>query len=633
MRSLISTFLLTLTAGAVCVLAVWQWRQGNFDSVFGAPPTPVGQRIYAAFTADKVKHIRISGNDTNATFSLLPNGWQASAPWNDRMDPRAAVGIINFTLGMRVEDLAKVDEINPRKAGLKENALNIRLEDANHTPLANYKLGRVTPWKAEVEGMEQPVPTVFVQPRDKNHKQHVYACTGDINSLFNDGLKFLRDHHPFYINPVTLAKIRIRSQQGDLTLGRAEPSHPWRIVKPLDLPTDPAAMKTLLEGIFELQAVKVSDRASVTLPARDDAVKTSQIALVPFASETETLLEIFPAETPESHEVKASVSDRPDTVFDLPLKPEPGLVSLADLPLSVNELRDPTLTHLNIQSLRGIAIQPATGTEIIISRNPTQPWMATIDGLTNTANEENLFALLTAVTTSRAIGFESDAATDFTPWGLHRPFLTIRFLGQDNQGLELRFGIDAKGGYFVNRLGAATVMRVNQSLVAAIAVRPYEWRHSRLWSVERRNLLGIDRKDASNSPLNLTYVDRDETWKAQRDGKDLSGSLDPAHASFMLSVLEGLKVSRWLSATDESAAIALTTPSLAFMVLERTEDDELNLTGFSKRTVTFAPAAPGRNPGFYYGRLSTETHPFLLDRETYQKLAVDLFEKGDGEEN
>jgi hypothetical protein len=31
-------------------------------------------------------------------------------------------------------------------------------------------------------------------------------------------------------------------------------------------------------------------------------------------------------------------------------------------------------------------------------------------------------------------------------------------------------------------------------------------------------------------------------------------------------------------------------------------------------------------PAFYYGRLSTETHPFLLDRETYQKLAVDLFE-------
>ena len=35
----------------------------------------------------------------------------------------------------------------------------------------------------------------------------------------------------------------------------------------------------LLEGIFELQAVKVADRADVTLPATDTAIKPGQIAL------------------------------------------------------------------------------------------------------------------------------------------------------------------------------------------------------------------------------------------------------------------------------------------------------------------------------------------------------------------
>ena len=33
------------------------------------------------------------------------------------------------------------------------------------------------------------------------------------------------------------------------------------------------------------------------------------------------------------------------------------------------------------------------------------------------------------------------------------------------------------------------------------------------------------------------------------------------------------------------------------------------LTGVRDRTVTFAPAAAGNNPGFYYGRLDTEAHP------------------------
>jgi hypothetical protein len=619
--------MLALIAAIACAVAGWQWRQGNFDSVFGAPPTPVGARIYTSFKPADVRYIRISNSGTTATFALQENGWQASAPWKDRMDPRAAVGIINFTLGMRVEDLAGVDEIDPAKSGLKENAVSIRLEDGNHTPLAYYKLGRVAPWKAEVEGMEQPVPTVFIQPRDKNRKRHIYACTGDINALFKDGLKFLRDHRPFYFNPVTLQKIRIRSQQGDLTLGRAAPNSPWRIVKPLDFPTDPKAIKNLLEGIFELQATKVSDRAAVTLPPADSAVKTGQIAIVPFGSETETLLEILPPESPEAHDVKATINNRPGTVFDLPLKPEPGLISLANLPLSVNELRDPTLTHLNIQSLRGISIQPATGVEIIISRNPPQPWMATVGEQSFEANEENLYSLLKAVTTSRATGFESDAATDFTPWGLHRPFLTLRFLAESDEVLELRFGIDGKGGFFVNRLGTPTIMRVDQALISTIAVRPYEWRQSRLWSLDRTNLFAIERQQGGQPPLVLGYNDALETWTARSDDKELSDILDPARANFMLSELEGLKVSRWLATDDESAIAAFANPSLVFKVREKNYDDDQKFTGIQDRTLTIAPASATANPGFYYGRMSAEPHPFLLSREFYQKLAVDLFGK------
>ncbi len=623
MRSHGSTFVLALAAAFLCGLVAWQWREGNFNSLIGAPATPVGQFLYTSFSPATVKHIRISRNGTSATFSLRDDGWQASSPWSDRMSPRAAVSIINFTLGLRVEDFAPENKIDPLKAGLKEGATSIRLEDANHNPLAKYKLGRVTPWKAEIEGMEQAVSTVFIQPNDTHRKHYIYACTGDITTLFNDGLKFLRDHRPFYFNPVTLEKIRIRSQQGDLTLGRETPQSPWRIVKPLVLSTDPAAMKSLLEGIYELQAVNVSDRAAVTLPANDNAMKTGQIALGSFGSESEILLNIFPPDSPEAHDVKATVSNRPDTVFDLPLKPEPGLVSLADLPLSVNELRDPTLTHLNVPTLRSISIQPATGPEILLSRTPPQPWMIEIDGVPHPANEANLNALIQAITTHRAIGFESDAATDFSPWRLNQPFLTLRLLGVDHQGLELRFGMDGKGGLFVNRLGTPTVMRVDEALVSSIAVHPYEWRNARLWSLDRVNLIAIERRQAADPPLILKYKFIDESWKAECDGRDLTGSLDPDHVNFMLSVLETLKVTRWLSPTDDAAANALIHPSLAFTLVEKTLNDEGDFTGFSQRKLSLAPAA---SPNFYLGHLSTEPHPFLIDRETYQKLAAELLE-------
>ncbi len=626
MRSLGFTLILALLAILTCGLASWQWTQGNFNSLLGAPNVPVGQPVYANFTAAAVKHINVSQNGVKARFDLTPTGWQAVSPWADRMDPRAALAIINFTLGMRVEDFADRHEINIKKAGLGETSAEIRLFDGNNKPLAHYKLGHQTPWLAKPQDADQPIATVFIQTRDDHNKRFIYSATGDIGPLFKDNLKFLRDHRPLYFNPLTVQKIRITAEQGELTLGRETPTSPWRLIKPLDLSTDRRAIKSLLEGLYDLQALKVSDRTSVTLPSNDGLTKSKQISITSFGSENETLLEIFPPETTESREVHAVVSDRPNTVFDLPAKPEPNLISIADLPLAVNELRDPALTNLNIQSLRGILIQPSTGTEILISRTPPQPWKATIAGQSQEANEERLFTLLKAVTEGRATGFESDAATDFTPWGLDRPFLKLHFLGQDNQGIRLAFGIDGKGGFFVNRIGTPTVMRVDPSLVSSIPVRPYEWRNSRLWSVDRINLMAIERRLTSESELMLRYNFNKEEWTAHRGAEDLTTSLDPARANYLLGILEGLKVTRWLATDDESAMTALAQPSLTLKIIEKSTNDMGDFTGLITREVTFAPNSTEANPGFYYGRLSTDDHPFLLDRATYRKLATPVFE-------
>lgn len=626
MRSIGFTLFLALLAALSCGLAGWQWKEGNFDAFLGAPPTKVGERLYTAFTPADVKYIQVTQNGIVSNFELTDKGWQALVPWRDRMDPRAAVGIINFTLGMRVEDFAKADEIDRKKTGLRENGINIRLEGKDRRSLARYKLGRSTPWFATVKDIKENVPTVFVQPRDEDHKDHIYTCTGDISALFKDGLKYLRDHRPFYFNPITLQKMRIRTDEGELTLARADHKSPWRLVKPLDLATDPKALKTLLEGLYELQAAKISDRSAVTLPSKGSLAKSTQISLLSFGSETETVLEIFPPDSPTMRDVLATVSDRPETIFELPLKPEAGLTSLADLPLTINTLRDASLTNLNIASLRGVLIQPSNGSEILVTRTPPNPWMITIDGVSQTANEERLFTLLKSVTEGRAVDFVSDAATDFTPWGLNQPFLKLRFLGDDNQGLELAFGKNSKGEYFVNRLGTSTVMRVESGLVSSISTRPYEWRHARIWSVDRTNLMAIERMTINSPTLLLRYNPNDGDWSANSEGKDITSSLNPSRATYLIGVLEGLKVTRWLAETDESANQALLTPSLVFKIVEKGTNEMDDFTGLISREVAFAPGSTGPNPGFYYGRTSTGSHPFLLDRETYGKLALELLD-------
>ena len=626
MRSLAATLILACLAVLLCGAAGWHLRQGNLDALFGVPPTAVGQRLYDSFLPEDVRHIRISGAAGTAEFAYGPKGWQCLSPWADRMDPRAAASIIQFTLGMRVEDRAEADNTDKQKSGLGRQAVKIRLENAQRLPLAIFRLGRAAPWKAELDGYEQAVATVFVRPQDKHRKRHVYVCTGDISPLFKDGLRYLRDHRPFFFNPLQLAKIRIRSQQGDLTLGRESPQQPWRIVKPLELPTDPAAVKSLLEGLFELCAVRLQDRpVSTSQTVTESAVKSAQIAITSFGSDLETVLEIHPPESPVALESEATVSDRPGTLFALPLKPEPGLISLAELPLTLNELRDPTLTRLNIAALRGISIKPSTGPEILIKREPPAPWQVTVQGQTRAANEELLFALLKAVTTSRATGFVSDAATDFTPWGLDRPVLTMRFVAEDRQALEIRFGIDRHGEVFANRSGTPIVMRMDPALLGAISVRPHEWRHARVWSINRVNLLAIERQQAETAPLLMKYDFLTESWQAERAGEDLTAKLDINRANFLLGVLENLQAARWLAPGDPEAIAALAKPSLHLAVTEKSIDAEGELSGLSRHELWLAPAQDAA--GHYFARLGGDAQPFLLDPATVTKLSADLLEK------
>lgn len=626
MRSTGFTLILAFGAAMALTLAVWQWREGGFEALLGPPPHPVGSRLYDSFTPAEVKHISVRSGSVTADFSLGETGWMASAPWQDRMDPRAAVAIIQFALGMRVEDVAHTDEVDAAKSDLGDNAVRIRLEGNEGEILADFHLGRATPWRAEIEGLDEPVATVFVQPRDRGQGRHTYIATGDITPLFREGLKLLRDHAPFYFNPANLGKIRIRSQQGDLTLARTAHGAPWRISKPLEVSTDPVAMKNLLEGLFNLRATRVTDRAAATLPATDGASKTTQIAISSFGTGNETVLEIFPPENADARVTGAVVSDRPGTWFELPSKPETGVVSMADLPLAMNDLRDPVLTRLNIASLRRIEILPATGESIHIVRQPPGPWTIVIDGVTGEANERNLFELLKAVTSHRATAFESDAATDFSPWGLDRPILTLRFLGAENQGIELRFGLNPLGDLFVNRTGTPTVMRVDRSILAAIAVRPHEWRHARLWSLSRVDLTGIERRIGNDPSLLLKYDFIDESWQATSEGRNLDDRLVAARANHMLSALEGLNVTRWLARDNAEAATALMNPSLVFKVVEKKIDDDGNFAGLSQRALRFAPAT-GQAAGFHYGMLDGEPHPFLIDTPSYNRLALDLLEE------
>lgn len=625
MRSIPFTVALLLVALTVCGLAAWRIMEGSLDALFGAPPVPVGERLYDSFAPSEVARIRISANGLEADFEKSGNTWQALQPWADRMDPRYALGIIGFTLGLRVEDAAPAKEVELTETGLLESPLQIHLEDAKGATLARYRIGRRTPWKGESAETGETIATVFIHPRERHLRSHVYIGTGDIIDLFKENGRFLRDHRPFHFNPAALERIRIRGTEGELTLGREDPQAPWRIIKPLELRTDSAAVTSLLEGLYELQAVGIAERPTVTLPTGSGTTPRRQIALMNFGSDEETVLEIHPPASPEAREALATVSDRPGTVFEIPIKPEPGLVSLADVPLTVNDLRDATLTRLNVAALREIIIHSATGSHIRLVRQPPQPWLIAIDGRVHEANEQRLYELLRGITSSRATGFETDAAsTDLSAWGLDRPILHLAFRGDSDQSIELNFGIDLRGNVFVHRPGTTSVMRVDPDLLSHITIQQHEWRHARVWNVNRVDLLEIERQIGSEEPLRLSYDDFFQTWQAEQAGENQTAVIDPNRANYLLAGLEELHASRWLPVGDADAAIALAKPVMMIAVTERQIDAEGQMAGIQRRDLRIAPVAGSSPPVAFHGQLSGELQTFLLDRETVEKLAVSL---------
>ncbi len=621
MRSLIFTLLLLAVTAVLGALSAWQMREGSLDRLLGAPPVELGERIYPDFQPEKVERISLRSGETEAVFVKTPGGWMATTPWVDRMDYRATLAILTLANTTLAVDRVERGKLDPAAAGLAVGNTEIRCQGTSGETLAYFRLGRRTPWLHLTEGENpQSIPTTYLLPLESGRKSHVYAATGDLAPLFKDGFRKLRDHRPLQFNPLALEKIRIRTAEGELTLGRADPSAPWRITKPLDLATDPATVKTLLEGLFELEATMITDRSEVTLPSVTASAQSSQISLSHFGAEGETVLDILPAETTEAREALATVSDRPETVFTLPLKAEEEIVSIADLPLTVNDLRDPTLTNLNVASIRGIAIETATTPTILISREPPGPWTATIGGKGQTANEQRLFDLLMAVTGTRALSFETDAASeDLSPWGLDRPILTLIFLAENNQTLSISFGLDKRGGLFAKRKTSPTVMRIDNSFLTKIAVNAHDWRHARLWSFYKVDLTTLVRTQEGLPPLELAYDDRDESWKATRSGNDVTADLDPVRANFILTTLENLAVARWLAPNDEAAAKALAKPALTFTATENTIDDFGEISGSKTRTLTLAPD-PATN--LIYGKLSSDPSPFTLDAETFLKLSI-----------
>jgi hypothetical protein len=640
MRSFAFTlFLLVLTAG-VALVAALHVKEGSLDRLLGSQGAEVGKNLYK-FDTQNIHRIHLAGNGVKAECVFEDGMWRTVQPWKDRMDPRVANLIVQFTLGTKVVDIIPEGKIDTAKAGLRDGTIGVLIEDKDGNRLANYLLGRPTLWVEYDKENDRHNSTVFIQPLDEGRSDDTYAGTGDIHSLFRDGFRHLRDHHPFLCNPLLLQTVRIRNGEVETLLSRTGDKAPWRITKPQELATDVNAVTKLLTDLFKLRAKKVMDRSEVTLPAEETNGR-QRISIRHFGQAEEVTLEIMPPATPEAETVYATVSDRPDTVFELLLKPlatvptegkptPPGeedddLVSLAELPDTINDLRNPMLTLLNPAAIQGILIQSATGPDIPVVREPGRDWAyQDAAGKMQPINYATLTRMVATLTQTRVASFVTDAATDLTPYGLDRPSISLRFLAFSGERYEFVFGRSLDGTWHAMRAGVPTVMRVDDSYIRALKTQPWEWRRANPWSIAAVDVSEVARTITGKPPLLLEYSMVQQAWKAKVEGADRSAELVTARADQLLKLLLELQGESWLAPDDQEAKSALSTPAMSFRILSRRYDDQGLEVGTREHVLRLAPLSKEPGDRGWVGQVEGDPNAFRIDADIARRLAVDVF--------
>ncbi|RYD46682.1 MAG: DUF4340 domain-containing protein, partial [Verrucomicrobiaceae bacterium] len=354
------------------------------------------------------------------------------------------------------------------------------------------------------------------------------------------------------------------------------------------------------------------------------------------------VMEIMPPTTPEADTVFATVSDRPGTIFELRLKPlaptlaangtpatnipPEDLVSVAGLPDTVNELRDPRLTDLKVEDIEGFLISPATGDEIALARPKGARWQVRgPSGRMEQLNEMSLYKLLKAVTETKVTGFPSDAAVDLAPYGLDRPALKLRIATTNDKLVDLQFGQGRDGTWYAKHADVPRVVKLDETFIYEIDTKPWQWRLPDVWNVASVDLAHIEREMEGHPKLKLEYEWTTEAWTAHEGDVNRSSELIIERANRLLDPLLKLRCDTWLAADDANAVRALSKPAMRFTLGIKLRDANNEDAGIQRRDLIIAPASDSPQNSLFFGRVSGEPLPFMLNAETVSRLAVDLF--------
>lgn len=399
---IISTILLTIAAILSVTAAVFLTIDGNLARLTGWYSFKPGMPLFTAENSKRlpdVQWMRIRDLHDSIECRKEKDGtWWIISPFRDRLNPAIADTILNFTGQARVVDTLPYNRTTRsrlREYGVQSNphAITLKAKDTSSadglTTVARYTLGSASPWLADAGDGKSVMPTTYLRTDFYGKDKRIHVVSGNILSIFKNGVLALRDPRPLLTPPDELLELHITTHSGPtagtVILRRASAETAWNITSPCITAADQDKVNNLVASFVTLSAIKVEDNSLV----QPTGAPEYTIVFHTVTGEPVELKLYAPFEAPADGQklCHATVNNRPvvftlqaeprvsrkgsysrivNSICNLPVLPAKtmaqiksgaGMVYTGDLPLSLAELRSLKFSDIIDRDVERVALR------------------------------------------------------------------------------------------------------------------------------------------------------------------------------------------------------------------------------------------------------------------------------------
>ncbi len=283
MRRIIPTLLLASLAGLSVTAATFLAVDGNLARLTGWYRYEPGMTLFPKESLSQLGNVcwmRISDLHDRIECRREQDGtWWIIAPFRDRMSPVAAQAIFSFTEKAKVIDtlpLNKTTRSSLREYGVESSPHTITLKvptghDDDMTTIARYTLGSASPWLADGGDGQTLLPTTYLRTDFYGRDKRIHVVSGNILSIFKDGLSALRDPRPLLFDPDMVRGISLSgtsmhargSSSERVELSRLSAESLWNMKVPTLTTAEQDTVANLLSRLASLSAIRVEEPEEV----------------------------------------------------------------------------------------------------------------------------------------------------------------------------------------------------------------------------------------------------------------------------------------------------------------------------------------------------------------------------------